>query len=931
MERKNVFFSIGFALLFILAVKCERTDRHCCEYAIENECRKACLRSNSNDLLNSYCTTAIETDLFRCLERNRQNKRCCGMHSNMTSSCNDVCSRLFRAEHVRSKKILEDIKLNCPSNTFRCAKNYSMSLRTYSDDGMVCCDSSKSESCKLQCKRIMRQPLTDEEKIDEIIKTCGEPVPRKPLWKCLLSKNGELSRPVPPRVGPESQCCSKAISPNCKQLCKNLYTKPWGTSQNWVHFHQSCEYNQDESPLHTCLQELRQPCKIGCSGLQFCSNMNHRPTESFHSCNAVADSTASTLIRNWKNGAIRLQFAEIPVLDIDSCQPEKWKAVACILEVKPCGAKRGDTTICRNDCVSLLRECADQSRFERGLNIEWICDKFSPGHLQKDCISLDKYTVKGSNSPSGVITQPCLPNPCGENEVCVINRRKCQDERKCHPYECLPACPVGDVGNFLIHVGQRAKIQDFERGEGCYRACACTSSGKLEYCTSLPCLDEPKTCEVAGQIKLHGRNFKIDCNFCSCYNGEIICTKRQCLSDQESESRVSKALSCNCGSHILSVCASNGRTYPNICLAKCMGYSEKEIEFGPCTAKDPCRARPCKRNERCIRANRVCLTSSSFGCPQYECVAKYSRCVNRRTVRETYAGDGNHYVDNQMLRSASSRRRSSSLLFGYDVISNNYDPVCDVNGVEHDNICRLRKKHRNSAQLAYRGKCKSLCKKGKSQRVCGINGVTYENQCLAEAERLLVDYEGPCRFVPKEQVGDGEKRCADVTCKKLTHPECISVTSPGSCCPVCGGMLRILYSTRRLDSASEFAIHGPVSVRDVLRSLRRHTNVRECDLHGYLTTEGDIAVLSIPTVETPTLLQVEVCQQETRRIARLINEQNPIFHSDLVLSTLTAAEVHGTKDKSGAASLYERFSLFRLIRVTIILLLHMCYQNGLNI
>ena len=113
---------------------------------------------------------------------------------------------------------------------------------------------------------------------------------------------------------------------------------------------------------------------------------------------------------------------------------------------------------------------------------------------------------------------------------------------------------------------------------------------------------------------------------------------------------------------------------------------------------------------RCIRASRVCLTSSTFDCPQYECVARYSRCLSRRTARETYAGDGNHYVNSQMLHSASSRRRSPSLLFGYEVNWSNYDPVCDVNGIEHDNICRMRKKHRSSMELAYRGECKvRLC------------------------------------------------------------------------------------------------------------------------------------------------------------------------------------------------------------------------------
>ena len=45
----------------------------------------------------------------------------------------------------------------------------------------------------------------------------------------------------------------------------------------------------------------------------------------------------------------------------------------------------------------------------------------------------------------------------------------------------------------------------------------------------------------------------------------------------------------------------------------------------------------------------------------------------------------------------------------------------------------------------------SHCKKGKSKTVCGIDGVTYENQCFAEAERVLVDYDGACSFIPSEE------------------------------------------------------------------------------------------------------------------------------------------------------------------------------------
>lgn len=167
-----------------------------------------------------------------------------------------------------------------------------------------------------------------------------------------------------------------------------------------------------------------------------------------------------------------------------------------------------------------------------------------------------------------------------------------------------------------MYVGQRVRLPDLERGKGCFRACTCTHARRMEYCSDLPCMDQYRNCGVAGQIKgecyvcnyhtlkwqsilsisAHGTNFVIDCNFCSCYNGEVTCTKRQCT-DVYGGASTRPVLPCNCNSHHLPVCAASGRTFPNICLAKCMGYDQSEIEFGPCSVKDPCKARPCKRGE----------------------------------------------------------------------------------------------------------------------------------------------------------------------------------------------------------------------------------------------------------------------------------------------------------------------------------------------
>lgn len=56
-----------------------------------------------------------------------------------------------------------------------------------------------------------------------------------------------------------------------------------------------------------------QPCKLGCSGLSFCTNFNNRPTELFRSCTVEADHAAQMGFNSWKNGVIHLPQMTIPV------------------------------------------------------------------------------------------------------------------------------------------------------------------------------------------------------------------------------------------------------------------------------------------------------------------------------------------------------------------------------------------------------------------------------------------------------------------------------------------------------------------------------------------------------------------------------------------------------------------------------------------
>lgn len=164
----------------------------------------------------------------------------------------------------------------------------------------------------------------------------------------------------------------------------------------------------------------------------------------------------------------------------------------------------------------------------------------------------------------------------------------------------------------------------------------------------------------------HGTSFNIDCNICSCFAGNLVCSTRLCLSADSSEDdrRTFTGLPCNCADQFVPVCGQNGRTYPSACIARCVGLQDHQFEFGSCISKDPCNPNPCPKNQRCIPKPQVCLTTfDKFGCSQYECLPRQLTCDQVR------------------------------------------DPVCDTNHMEHNNLCTL---YQRGKSLLYKGPCQVL-------------------------------------------------------------------------------------------------------------------------------------------------------------------------------------------------------------------------------
>ncbi|KAL4000591.1 tripartite motif-containing protein 16 [Sarotherodon galilaeus] len=837
----------------------------CCELAITTECRKECKQASSKNDITKVCKKTTENSLYSCITKNEMGSTCCS-YAGRHTTCREYCQAIFRTDSTPTVSQISAVKDYCQTHSaqlIHCVNNFTKSYPIHSPvDSLYCCDRAATH-CQMACRQILRTMSTEHEIMEGLIKECGsQPLPQEPMWQCFLSSVQT------PSITPEDNlpakmdcaklhCCSKANTSLCRDMCLEISSN-WG-SQTWQDFDQLCEYNPVETELINCLADVREPCQLGCKDLTYCTNFNNRPTELFRSCNIQSDQGAMNDIKLWSNGTIKMPFMNIPVLDIRKCQPHMWKAVACSLQIKPCHSRSRGSVICKSDCVDILTQCGDTKRFHEGQTPERICELLSPIDDPEHCIPLYKYLTPsslGSHTVEEVI-HPCNPNPCPSNHICQVNRKGCLDELNCQPYLCVPGCKMGEASEFLVQQDARIQVPTRTDPTVCFEVCSCGPSGRLENCVEMPCMDTSKPCIVGGQRKSHGTSFKTDCHNCYCFAGETVCSTKECLSSgyTDDSHRHFTGLPCSCQDRFVPVCASNGRTYPSACVARCMGFKDSQFVFGPCHLSKPCASKPCQRNQRCIPKYRVCLSDVS-DCPQYECIGHAATCDK-----------------------------------------NSEDPACDTEGMDHRSLCHL---HQAGKTLAYMGRCQEACRKPK--QVCGHNGETYNTVCGAYSDRVAVDYEAPCRAVGAVSDVAPDSACSLVSCPSLSTPGCHPVTPPGACCPICASILQILWSKERMNTFSKLNKKQPVTVHDVLQILRPHISVPQCDVFGYLSIDHLLVVIIAPMDHQPTPLQIEACSKEAEKIDSLINYASPTLVSHVPLSAFLTTEIKTSSIRSSGST-----------------------------
>ncbi|GFG31799.1 hypothetical protein Cfor_04236 [Coptotermes formosanus] len=863
------------------------SGRACCPLPQSEKCQHACVTATTRQDLVQSCRQSDELAFFTCLDRQEFGEECCG--NARTTDCHEACRAIFRSQLTPSREARSAVIESCSDQSpkvLQCVKNFTrVTPTTDAHKYLHCCDKASETQCKDSCRKMLRIKTTGQELIDSLQEGgCGPPLPHDKLWQCFLQGSESASGPTTievsriDRMGMDSaklHCCSKAQSPTCKRLCLKTFSNEW--TRSWDEFDRECLSELSEASLIHCIDEVEEPCELGCEGLSYCTNFNNRPTDLFRSCTRIADDAARYDVALWQQqGYLGLPGLQLPVRNISRCSPNMWKAVACALQIKPCHRHTHANRICREDCYELLSQCMDWSRMPTGHNAASLCSRLSPDNPDTPCISLKAFLEPSDNpymQPQDEVSSPCKGDPCNNSEVCSVNRN-CAPGRPCAPYRCSPGCKLGEVSHYVVPQGSYVRIPTATRQKDCLKICQCSSQGIVERCQLMRCytLD---SCWLANRKIEHGMWFYIDCNICSCYAGEITCRKKQCeVTSLGVLDPAYTSLPCNCPPHHVPVCGRNGNTYPSSCLARCAGLKDADFEFGSCSDKDPCDPNPCSEGKQCVPAREVCLSVLHKPCPQFQCVEANAPCTNMP-----------------------------------------HDPVCDTDGQEHPNICYLI---RYQKTLAYRGPCLVNCEN--NGPVCGINGETYLSECAAYANQVGVDYQGPCIAVGL--IGDQARpQCNDnaVKCPPLTHPGCLGVTPPGACCPVCGGSLRVLYSQKQVDRVL-YALRGnavsALTVRAVLQALERQVQVAECTVRGYLTVEMDLFVLVQAVGKNPPSdLQLEACEREAEKLANLVQGGSPRVLSELSLSSLTTATVVHIPVYSSARSVLPAYWILGVVLV----------------
>ncbi|GFR95098.1 reversion-inducing cysteine-rich protein with Kazal motifs-like [Elysia marginata] len=272
-----------------------------------------------SDSVMAYCQGRVPSDgcfdgSFWCLPR--EASVCCDQA--VAPSCGLVCKGLHLPGVSGTREMLAGHCKGRDREVETCVQRRREPQHPVNQIYLHCCDKTEDNLCRDTCKSVLQTAMSEDDRMDILMKTCPTPSIVSPIWQCFLKKENKKPNSSTPMMHVDNAkllCCGKAVSDRCRNLCTKTYKKSWAFG---TEFETSCSYiqplsNAVEASMHKCLNDVEQPCRAGCSGLSFCRNFNYRPTELFRSCTPEADDAARRVYHSWMNGVIELPQMILPV------------------------------------------------------------------------------------------------------------------------------------------------------------------------------------------------------------------------------------------------------------------------------------------------------------------------------------------------------------------------------------------------------------------------------------------------------------------------------------------------------------------------------------------------------------------------------------------------------------------------------------------
>lgn len=516
----------------------------------------------------------------------------------------------------------------------------------------------------------------------------------------------------------------------------------------------------------------------------------------------------------------------------------------------------------------------------------------------------------------------------------------------------LPNCNLRTFRNCTVmRSGQRVRLNHGQsipqrRGDTCMR-CMC-NDGNLECSrpeggsnsaggcersdpsrTPRNCMDNDGTMIRHLDTVMRGM-----CNRCGCRNGTLRCTRiPQCSGDDDSDETDQRCDACNGMRGMRPVCDVNrGQTFHSMCHAmNCGGREERDIEMGACSERDSCARDSCTRGT-CLQLGGETRMSSERASPQDRIF-----CVNRDELRclpTRMERDGRRVVDDQDEDRNDPFEPLENEGDEDDEDDDDDESVCGSDGNTYPSMCHMMVESRGNMipRVRHGERCSEREMRPSDEvdeddmdRVCGTDGVTYENERVMRTQggNVRMDYRGRCGRPDNTEETENE-RCMRVRmggmCANLTR--CSRMVRPlDACCPVCGGLAVLALDQEAIDQ--QVRNTGDLrTVDDIMRGFARDDLImreatERCNVSATISSKRPGRSMDVLYEPKDMSRDGMFCHMQAERMVTMLNRNNdreqvseqPVsIEQSVVASSVLAPEfVDETGSGSGAPAITASF------------------------